>query len=611
MRYFCSPNQKTVLRTRRIVELRSGPKDAKVAKKVPYLECGAVGKKSRFMKKSLIALAFGTLALGMAEFVMMGILPDVARDLGVSIPRAGDLISAYAVGVCVGAPATVLIARKRALKGILLALAALIVLGNVCASLAPDFWVLLAMRFVSGLPHGAFFGVGSIVAERVADPGHKTQAVSIMILGMTVANLFCVPLGTYLGSYLSWRLAFGMVGLWGIMALLLIARWVPALPALPDTGLKGQFRFLGSRAPWLILLATLLANGGVFCWYSYVTPTMTRVAGISGQAMTAVMMVAGLGMLVGNLAGGHLSDRFSPERVARFIQGMICLLLVGIFFAARIDWLVIPLMFLTTASLFGVSSPQQLLILENAPGGEMLGAASIQIAFNLGNALGAYFGGLPISFGLGPQYAALPGAAMALLGFVMFSVYCSLYGRNKTHRILSKMKCADNREELFPVVDAAGRVVGRATRGECHGGSMLLHPVVHLHLFNSCGELYLQKRPAWKDIQPGRWDTAVGGHVDWGEEPLAALRREVREEVGVTDFVPQHVLTYLFESERERELVYVYKTVYDGPVVPSGELDGGRFWTLREIAEGVGGGIFTPNFEGEIRRVAELPDVGR
>ena len=153
------------------------------------------------------------------------------------------------------------------------------------------------------------------------------------------------------------------------------------------------------------------------------------------------------------------------------------------------------------------------------------------------------------------------------------------------------MKCADNREELFPVVDAAGRVVGRATRGECHGGSMLLHPVVHLHLFNSRGELYLQKRPAWKDIQPGRWDTAVGGHVDWGEEPLVALRREVREEVGVTDFEPQ--------------------TVYDGPVVPSGELDGGRFWTLREIAEGVGGGIFTPNFEGEIRRVAELPDVGR
>ena len=170
---------------------------------------------------------------------------------------------------------------------------------------------------------------------------------------------------------------------------------------------------------------------------------------------------------------------------------------------------------------------------------------------------------------------------------------------------------SDNSEEIFPVVDAAGNVVGKATRGECHGGSMLLHPVVHLHVFNSRGELYLQKRPAWKDIQPGRGDTAVGGHVDYGETIAEALRREVREEVGVTDFERQLVLTYLLEWERERELVYVYKTVYDGPVVPSGALDGGRFWTLREIAEGVGGGIFTPNFEGEIRRVAELPDVGR
>ena len=156
-----------------------------------------------------------------------------------------------------------------------------------------------------------------------------------------------------------------------------------------------------------------------------------------------------------------------------------------------------------------------------------------------------------------------------------------------------------------PDVSSAGHA-GRVPRG-----SMLLHPVVHLHLFNSCGELYLQKRPAWKDIQPGRWDTAVGGHVDWGEEPLAALRREVREEVGVTDFEPQHVLTYLFESERERELVYVYKTVYDGPVVPSGELDGGRFWTLREIRRRSGLRDLYPQFRSEIRRVAELPDVGR
>lgn len=175
------------------------------------------------MKKSLIALAFGTLALGMAEFVMMGILPDIARELGVTIPMAGHLISAYALGVCIGAPAVVLIARRRPLKQILLILVAMIIAGNVCAALSPGYWTLFAMRLVSGLPHGAFFGVGSIVAERVADRGHKTEAVSIMIVGMTVANLFGVPLGTYISNVLTWRLAFGMVGVWGAVALLLVA----------------------------------------------------------------------------------------------------------------------------------------------------------------------------------------------------------------------------------------------------------------------------------------------------------------------------------------------------------------------------------------------------
>lgn len=159
---------------------------------------------------------------------------------------------------------------------------------------------------------------------------------------------------------------------------------------------------------------------------------------------------------------------------------------------------------------------------------------------------------------------------------------------------------ADNRSELFPVVDPSGRVVGRATRGECHNGSMLLHPVVHLHVFNSRGELYLQRRPLWKDIQPGRWDTAVGGHVDYGESVGEALRREVREELGIVDFRPEAVAVYEFRSDRERELVHVYRTVYDGEVHPSDELDGGRFWTPREIRENLGKGVFTPNFEGEV-----------
>ena len=162
----------------------------------------------------------------------------------------------------------------------------------------------------------------------------------------------------------------------------------------------------------------------------------------------------------------------------------------------------------------------------------------------------------------------------------------------------------DNNQELFPLVDEEGRVTGKATRGECHNGSHLLHPVVHLHLFNSKGELYLQKRPEWKDIQPGKWDTAVGGHIDYGETPEDALHREVREELGITDFQPQFVEKYIFESACERELVYVNRTTYDGPIRPSSEeLDGGRFWTLHEIHAAIGQGVLTPNFESEFIKI--------
>ena len=161
----------------------------------------------------------------------------------------------------------------------------------------------------------------------------------------------------------------------------------------------------------------------------------------------------------------------------------------------------------------------------------------------------------------------------------------------------------DNQQELFPVVDEQGNILGSITRGEAHNGTKILHPVIHLHVFNSAGELYLQRRPIWKDIQPGKWDTAVGGHVDLGENVTMALHREVREELGITDFEPVNLGTYVFEGLRERELVYVHKTVYDGPIQPSAdELAGGRFWTPAEIAQSMGKGIFTPNFEDEYQK---------
>ena len=165
---------------------------------------------------------------------------------------------------------------------------------------------------------------------------------------------------------------------------------------------------------------------------------------------------------------------------------------------------------------------------------------------------------------------------------------------------------SDNKAELFPIVDAEGNTIGCATRGECHDGSKLLHPVVHLHLFNSAGDIYLQQRPQWKEIQPGKWDTAVGGHVDYGESVADALLREVREEIGITDFTPLFLMCYQFESERERELVYVYKCVYEGEVKPSDELDCGRFWAISEVEHAIGKGVLTPNFEQEFRMIKGL-----
>ena len=376
------------------------------------------------MKKSPIALAFGTLGLGIAEFVMMGILPDVAKDLGISIPVAGHFISAYALGVCVGAPVLIL-ARKHPLKHILLALVTLMMVGNTCAALAPNYWVLLLARFISGLPHGAYFGVASIVAEKLADKGKGSEAVSIMIAGMTIANLFGVPLGTSLSNSISWRVTFLLVGCWGVIILYYIWRWVPHVEGLKDTGFKGQFRFLKTPAPWLILGATALGNGGVFCWYSYINPLLTEVSGFTAESITALMVLAGFGMVVGNLVSGRLSDRYTPGKVGTTVQAMICIVLLLIFFLSPYPWLSALLMCLCTAGLFAVSSPEQVLIIRVAKGGEMLGAACVQVAFNLGNAIGAYVGGLAISGGY--RYPALAGVPFAMVGFILFLTFYKKY----------------------------------------------------------------------------------------------------------------------------------------------------------------------------------------
>ena len=367
-------------------------------------------------------MALGTLGLGMSEFVMMGILPDVAWDLDISIPVAGHFISAYAIGVCVGAPLLVLVARKRPLKHILLALVAIFALGNLLSCMAPNYHALLATRFLSGLPHGAYFGVGSIVASKMAAEGKSSAAVAMMIAGMTVANLAGVPLGTYISQTISWRTTFLLISCLDALILYFVWCWVPYFDPLPDTGFKGQFRFLRSAAPWLLILATMLGNGGLFCWYSYISPLMTSVSRFAPDKMTDIMVLAGMGMCIGNILSGRLSDIYSPARVATTVQLLMGFSLLLIFLLAQHAVLSVILMTICTAGLFALSAPQQILLLRNSKGGEMLGAASVQVAFNLGNALGAYSGGLPIEAGLGYRYPALVGVGFCFIGFFMLLI---------------------------------------------------------------------------------------------------------------------------------------------------------------------------------------------
>lgn len=379
------------------------------------------------MNKGLIALALGTFALGISEFLMMGILSNLSQDLGISISRTGQLISAYATGVCFGAPA-LLFARKVPLKRIMLILAATIAAGNLFAALSPNFWCLLAARFISGLPHGAYFGVGAIVARRLAQPGREVSAVSVMISGMTVATLAGVPIGTLLTDIVSWRIAFLIVALSGIMTLIALRHWVPQVRGLPDMGFKGQFRFLATLPPWLIFGGVLFGQIGMYCWYSYIDPQMIHVAGFSPAALSWIMVLAGLGMFAGNLIAGRLSDRFKPSAVAAWVQtsGIVILALFYIFAGTQLA--AVALMTLGTAALFGSGSPLQSSIVGYSRGGEMLGAAGIQIAYNAGNAIAAWIGGRVIAAGYGYTSPSLVGIPLIALGSVLLF---TLYFRNE------------------------------------------------------------------------------------------------------------------------------------------------------------------------------------
>lgn len=381
------------------------------------------------MRKStcLLPLALGTFGLGLTEYVMMGILPDTALAMKVSIPQAGSFISMYALGVVAGAVLLVVIARTKPLKTILLWLMSIFTIANLATAFVGNYHLFCAIRFIAGLPHGAFFGVGAISAGRLCEHGKENQAVATMIAGMTVANLLGIPFGTFISHNLSWRLTFLLIGLLGFVIVYSIIKLIPYLKPLPDNGFRGQFNFLKSIGPWLLIVAVVMGNGGIFCWYSYINPLLVKVSGIMPKYVSIVMVLAGAGMCIGNFLGGKLSDKFSPALVAGMTQLTACIALLLIFFFASNPIASIILMCVCTGCLFAVSAPQQVLLIENARGGEMLGASFSQISFNLGNAIGAFVGALPVKYGLGYQYTAIPGAFFAFIGFVMLFYFYRKY----------------------------------------------------------------------------------------------------------------------------------------------------------------------------------------
>ncbi|MBJ9265555.1 MFS transporter AraJ [Citrobacter freundii] len=378
------------------------------------------------MKKVIFSLALGTFGLGMAEFGIMGVLTELARDVGISIPAAGHMISFYAFGVVLGAPIIALFSNRFSLKHILLFLVTLCVIGNAIFTLSSSYFMLAVGRLVSGFPHGAFFGVGAIILSKLARPGKVTAAVAGMISGMTVANLVGIPVGTWLSQEFSWRYTFLLIAVFNIAVIVSVAFWVPNISDEAKGKLREQFHFLKSPAPWFIFSATMFGNAGVFAWFSYVKPYMMYISGFSEALMTFIMMLVGLGMVLGNLLSGRLSGRYTPLRIAVITDFVIVLTLLLLFACGGIKAASLTFAFICCAGLFALSAPLQILLLQNAKGGELLGAAGGQIAFNLGSAIGAYCGGMMLTLGFAYNYVTLPAALLSFSAMSSLLVYARL-----------------------------------------------------------------------------------------------------------------------------------------------------------------------------------------
>ncbi|MCP2238044.1 MFS transporter [Prauserella halophila] len=367
------------------------------------------------MAVALCALALGAFAIGTTEFVIMGLLPQVAGGLDVSVATAGNLISAYALGVVVGAPLLTAVATRLGRKQALLAFLVLFVLGNVATVLVPGYAGVFASRVIAGLPHGAYLGAASLVAAQLVGPARQATAVARVLMGLTIANIVGVPAGTFLGQVFGWRAAFLVVAVLGLLAAAGVAAFVPALPKPEGVGLRTEVVALGRKQVVLGLTTAVFGFAGVFAVYSYISPMLTELAGLSDGAVPVVLALFGAGMTAGSLIVGPLADRALRPTIYGSLAALAVVLVV-FWFAIDAQWSAVVMTVVLGAVGFGVTAPLQVLIMQKAGKAPTLAAASNHSAFNLANAGGAWLGGIGIGAGLGYASPAIIGAVLAVVG---------------------------------------------------------------------------------------------------------------------------------------------------------------------------------------------------
>lgn len=393
------------------------------------------------MPLALLALAVGAFGIGTTEFVIMGLLPEIAADYGVTIPTAGLLVTGYALGVVLGAPLLTVLGNKVSRKRMLMLLMGLFVIGNVVSALAPTFGIMLTGRVIASLAHGSFFGIGSVVAAGLVAPEKKAGAIATMFTGLTVANIVGVPLGTFIGQAVGWRTTFAIVAVLGVAGLLGIAKLVPAMPRTEGARLRGELKSFRNPQVLLAMAMTVLGFGGVFAAITYIAPMMTHVAGYSDGSVTWLLVLFGIGMFLGNLLGGRYADRALMPMLYATLGGLAVVLALFSFTAH--DKILAAITILLVGALgFATVPPLQKRVLDQAHGAPTLASAVNIGAFNLGNALSAWLGGLVIAAGFGYTSPNWVGALLAAAALVLAFWSAALERRSSTREAAREPEAA-------------------------------------------------------------------------------------------------------------------------------------------------------------------------